>query len=199
MNENQDKKTDFFDRRPFGIPRRCIFGVAWFLATIATWFVTHDACKVMMVAIGSPFIVGFAIFFLIQIGMIGTMIFVSINEVINSIIPEKCHWIKWYILIPLWVALPLYNFIVRGVVQNSLILFVALPILVFMLLWFISLFGSWIAAACEVRNPIFKVLAIMGVLLFIGFMIAIGVTSKNSVSDDYDQYNRGDSTYFRRR
>jgi len=199
MSESHEKKKDFFERRPWGIPKRCILGAVWCLATIATWFITHDTRKTMMVALCAPFIVGFAIFFLFQIGMVGMIIFVPINEVINNIIPQKCRRLKWYILIPLWVALPLYNFIARGSVQNSLFIFVALPIFVFMLLWFISLFGSWIVAACEVQNPIFKILAIIGVLLAIGFIIAIGVTSKNSGSDDYDQYDRGDPTYFRRR
>ena len=66
-----------------------------------------------------------------------------------------------------------------------------------MLSWFIGLSLSWIVAAGEVKNPILKILAIIGVLLVIGFMIAIGVTSKRG-ADDYDQYDRGDPTYFRR-
>ena len=198
MNEEQEQKKDFFDRRPFGIPKRYILCAAWFLAIIATWFITHDARKTMMVAFCAPFIVGFAIFFLLQIGMVCMVIFLPINEVIDSIIPQKFRWAKWWILIPLWMALPLYTLVVRGSVQNSLLAFVLIPIFVFMVLWFWGLFGSWIVAACEVRNPILRLLAIIGVLLIIGLMIAIGFLSKDDGSDDYDQYYRGDPTYFRR-
>lgn len=199
MGEGQDKKKDIFDRRPFGIPKRYIFCVVWCLATIATWFITHDVGKTIVVAIGTPFIVGIGIFFLVQIGMVGMMILGFLNEFLNLIIPQKCRWVKWYILLPLWVALPLNTLVVRGRVQESLLAFVMVPIFIFMLLWFISLFGSWIVGACEVKNPIFKVLAIIGVLLIIGLLIAIGISSKDSVSDDYDQYDRGDPTYFRGR
>ena len=190
MGEDQDKKKDIFDRRPFGIPKRYIFCVVWFLATISTWFITHDARKTAIVAIGGVFVVGI-------VSMVGMLVLFFLNEMLNDIMPPKCRWIKWYILIPLWVVLPLYILFVRGSVEGAIYLFVALPIMVFMLLWFFSLFGSWIAAACEVQNPIFKIFAIIGVLLIIGLMIAIGVSSKNSTSDDYDQYDRGDPTYFR--
>ena len=189
MSEGQ-KKKDIFDRRPFGIPKRYIFCVVWCLATIATWFITHDVRKTTMVAIGGPFVVGI-------VSMVGMMVLSFLNEMLNDIMPPKCRWIKWYILIPLWVILPLYILFVRGSVEGAIYLFVALPIMVFMLIWFLGVFGSWILAACGVQNPIFKILAIVGVLLIIGLMIAMGVSSKNSTSDDYDQYDRGDPTYFR--
>ena len=198
MNEDQEKEKDFFERRPFGIPKRYIFCAVLCLVTLATWFITHDVRKTMVMAVCSPFIVGVCLFGLVMVGMVGMMIFLPINEVINSIIPQKFRWAKWWILIPLWVALPLYTLVVRGSVQNSLLVFVAIPILVFMVLWFLGLFGSWIGAACEVRNPILRLLAIIGVLLIVGLMIAIGFSSKNSGSYDYDQYDRGDPTYFRR-
>ena len=192
MSEGQ-KKKDIFDRRPFGIPKRYIFCVVWCLATIATWFITHDVRKTIIVAIGAPFVVGL-------VSMVGMMILFFLNEMLNGIIPPRSHWIKWYILLPLWVVLPLYILIVRGSVEGALYVFVALPIMVFMLLWFLGLFGSWIVSACEVQNPILKILAIIGVLLIIGLMIAIGINSKGRGTDydDYDQYDRGDPTYFRR-
>ena len=103
------------------------------------------------------------------------MYFLFINEFFNGIIPTKCRKIKWCILIPLWVALPIWTIITKGDIQRALLIFAMIPIFVFMLLWFVSLFGSWIVSACEVENPILKILAIIGVLLLIGLIIAITV------------------------
>lgn len=206
MSDNQDKrsndkaqKKDFLEWRPLGIPKRYILAVIWGVVTIATWFITNDARKTMVAAIGTPFIAGFGLFFLGMMCMVGGMILFCINEFFNDIIPQKCRKMKWYVLVPLWVALPLYTLIARGSVQGAFMALVAVPILVFCLLWFVGVFGSWIVAACEVKNPILKIIAIIGVLLAIGFIIAIAVTSKGGGYDDYDQYDRGDPTYFRRR
>ena len=195
MNENQDKKKGVFDRRPFGIPKRYIFCVVWCLTTIATWFITHAVRKTLTVAICGPVIAVVGIISLFQIGMI---LFLMFNTCLDALIPPKCRRYILCILISLWVALPLYVLIVIGSVQVSLILFVVLPILVFMVLWFLAIFGPWIGAACEVQNPILRIFAIIGVLLFIGLLIASGISSKDRVSDDYDQYDRRDPTYFRR-
>ena len=199
LNNARNEKKDFFDRRPFGIPKRYILGVVWLLATIATWFITQDTHKTMVVAICSPFIAGFGVFFLCMISMVGMMYLYSLNEIINEILPEKCRKIKWHIVIPLWVALPILVYIRRGDIPGALLTIILVPFMAFMLLWLFGLFGSWIIAACEVRNPILKILAIIGVLLIIGLMIANGITSKGGGHDDYDQYDRGDPTYFRRR
>lgn len=194
MSEGQ-KRKDIFDRRPFGIPKRYILCAAWFLATIVTWFVTNDTHKTMLVAISTPFFAVFGMIFLSSIAMFCFAILLYLNEFLNSIMPSKYRRLKWYILIPLWVAIPMYHLIARGSVQGALLSFVLVPILVFMLLWFLGIFGSWIVAACEVKNPILKILAIIGVLVIIGVLIAIGING--GVSDDYDQYDRNDPTYFR--
>lgn len=98
----------------------------------------------------------------------------------------------------MWVTLPLGFLIARGSIQDSLLIFVLVPVIVFMLLWFIGVFGSWIVTAFEVKNPILRVFAVIGVLLIIGLMIAVGISSKGGGSDDYEQYDRGDPTYFRK-
>lgn len=199
LNKAKNEKTDFFDRRPLGIPKRYILGVVWILATIITWCITHDTSKTILVAIGSPFFVSFGFFFLSQISVVGMMILFLLNEIIDGILPQKFRKIKWYIVAPLWVALPILAYIRQGNIQDALLTFVLVPIMLFMLLWFVGLFGSWIIAACEVQNPILKIFAVIGVLLIIGLVIAIGITSKGGGYDDYDQYDRRDPTYLRGR
>lgn len=89
MSDIQDKKKDFFESRPWGIPKRYFVGVLWCLATIATWFITHDARKTLFVAICAPFIAGFCMFSLFMVGMFGMMILLALNEFLDEIIPPK--------------------------------------------------------------------------------------------------------------
>ena len=93
------------------------------------------------------------------------------------------------------MALPIWTITTKGDVQRALLIFAMTPLFVYMLLYFVGLFGSWIISACEVENPILKILAIIGVLLLIGLIIAIGISSKDSGYDDYDQWDRRDPTY----
>ena len=192
---NKEEK-DFFDRRPFGIPKRYILGVVWCLGSIVIWLITRDMRKTMLLSFCVPILAPIGIFALWMMYVVAMMILYPLNDVINEIIPKKWRRAKWYIIIPLWMALPCAS-ITRGEYLNAVWMVVAVPIFVFMLIWFVSLFASWILSACEVKNPILKIFAVIGVLLAIAVMIAVGVTSKNTSTDDdyYDQWNRRDPTY----
>ena len=189
-------EKNFFDRRPFGIPKRYILGAVWCLSVIATWIITRDVRKTILLAICVPILAPIGIFALSMMYAVAMMFLYPLNDVVNEIIPPKWRRAKWYIIIPLWMALPCAS-IARGECLNAVWMVVAVPIFVFMLIWFVSLFASWILSACEVKNPILKIFAVIGVLLAIAVMIAVGVTSKNTSTDDdyYDQWNRRDPTY----
>lgn len=189
------EKKDFWDWRPFGIPKRCFLVAIWVCVIIATWCITHDKKATLVATFCTPFLVGFGLFFASMMVMVGGMILLFLNESFNAIIPIKCRKIKWCIIIPLWVALPIWTITTKGDVQRALLIFAMTPLFVYMLLYFVGLFGSWIISACEVENPILKILAIIGVLLLIGLIIAIGISSKDSGYDDYDQWDRRDPTY----
>ena len=186
---------DLEEWRPFGIPKRCFLVAIWACIIIATWYITHDKNATLVATFCTPFLVGLGLFFTWMMVMVGGMILLFLNESFNAIIPIKCRNIKWCIIIPLWVALPIWTITTKGDVQRALLIFAMTPLFVYMLLYFVGLFGSWIISACEVENPILKILAIIGVLLLIGLIIAIGISSKDSGYDDYDQWDRRDPTY----
>ena len=208
MNEEQEKKKDFFDRISFRIPMRYLFCAVWGLSTIVTWLITRDFGKAMLALIYTP-VVCFGLFLLyFMLSLYGLALLLPLYKEIISIIPQKYRLVKWkwWIIIPLWVALPLYTLIVRGDVLFSLItlaalpffIFLFLPLLVLSLMLVFGLLCSLFFRACEVKNPILKIFAIIGALIIIVFIVlGIAASFTDRGSYDYDQYDRRDPTYYR--
>lgn len=180
--------------------------VVWIGIVTTTWFVSHDRVVTLMALVCvpfSPFFVMVGSVALLSIGVVAWMILSSLYFCLGGIFLDMFPSCKkrnvLFALILLWLLFPLYTYVTKRDLMLALELLVMVPILIYSLIFFLGVFISWFSSASKVRSPIGRVFAYIGVAIAIAVMMYVGMSSNNRNDYYEDQWDRGDSTYYRLR